>query len=60
MKNILPRHGIEFCEIPRKNLSGEPISASTVREALKLGDLDKIKKLVPKTTLLYLREQYSI
>ena len=55
MKKILPRYGIEFCEIPRKNFSGEPISASTVREALKAGDFDKIKNLVPKTTFNYLR-----
>ena len=59
MKKILPRYGVAFCEIPRKNFSDEPISASNVRQALKAGDFDKIKKLVPETTLLYLRGRYS-
>ncbi len=59
MKKILPRHGVEFCEIPRKNFGDEPISASKVREALKVGDFDKIKNLVPETTYLYLRGRYS-
>ncbi|MBE8950826.1 MAG: adenylyltransferase/cytidyltransferase family protein [Quinella sp. 3Q1] len=59
MKKILPRYGVEFCEIPRKEIDGEPISASSVREALKVGDFDKIKNLVPETTLLYLRGRYS-
>lgn len=60
MKKILPRHGVEFREIPRKTFDGEPISASKVREALKRGDFDKIKNLVPDTTLLYLRGRYSV
>ncbi len=55
MREILPRYGVEFREIPRKTFDGEPISASVVREALKRGDFDKIKELVPKTTLEYLR-----
>ena len=59
MKRILPRYGVEFCEIPRREISDEPISASSVREALKRGDFDKIKNLVPTTTLLYLRGRYS-
>ncbi|MBQ3434932.1 MAG: adenylyltransferase/cytidyltransferase family protein [Selenomonadaceae bacterium] len=57
MKEILPRYGVEFCEIPRKEFDGEPISASKVRVALKVGDFDKIKKLVPYSTLRYLRGQ---
>ena len=59
MKEILPKYGMEFCEIPRKNFGDEPISASKVREALKVGDFDKIKNLVPPSTLLYIRERYS-
>jgi [citrate (pro-3S)-lyase] ligase len=58
MKRILPRYGIEFCEIPRKTFSEEIISASKVREALKVGDFDKIKQFVPETTLNYLRKRY--
>ena len=59
MKKILPRYGVEFREIPRKNFGDEPISASKVREALKRGDFDKIKNLVPDSTFLYLLKKYS-
>ena len=60
MKRILPQYGIEFCEIPRKVLGEEIISASKVREALHVGDFDKIKKLVPAMTLEYLRWRHQI
>lgn len=59
MRNILPRYGIDFCEIPRKEFNGEVISAKSVRAALKVGDFEKISKLVPKTTLNFLIENYS-
>ena len=59
MKNILPRYGIDFCEIPRKEISGEIISAKSVRDALKVGDFDKIKKLVPRTTFDFLCRKYN-
>ncbi len=58
-KNILPKFGVEFREIPRKTFGDEIISASVVREALKRGDFDKIKNLVPDTTYLYLQKRYS-
>ncbi len=59
MKNILPSYGIDFCEIPRKEFNGEVISAKTVRKYLKVGDFEKIAKLVPKNTLEFLIENYS-
>ena len=59
MKNILPRYGIDFCEVPRKKINGEVISAKSVRAALKVGDFEKISKLVPETTLKFLIENYS-
>ena len=53
----LPQYGIEFFEIPRKTLDdGEIISASTVRKYFKSGDYEHLQKLVPKTTLDYLKE----
>ena len=58
MKKILPRYGIEFCEIPRKEFDGEPISASSVRDAIKNGDIDKVKSLVPETTFDYLCKRH--
>ena len=60
MKKILPRYGIEFHEIPRKTFGNEVISASSVRKALKCGDFDKVKRLVPETTLNYLRRRFSL
>ncbi len=59
MKKILPQYGIEVCEIPRREISGEVISAKKVRAALKVGDFDKIKKLVPKSTLNFLQKNYT-
>ena len=59
MRKILPQYNIEFCEIPRREINGEVISAKKVREALHEKDFDTIKKLVPKTTLKFLRENFS-
>ena len=59
MENILPRYNIKFCEIPRRDINGEIISAKRVRAAIKSGDFDKVKKLVPATTFKYLREKYK-
>lgn len=58
MKNILPRYEINFCEIPRREINGQVISAKSVRAALNSSDFDTLKKLVPATTLDYLREKY--
>jgi len=58
MKSFLPPYGIDFYEIPRREIDGKVISAKTVRVALKAGDFDKIKKLVPATTYKFLREKY--
>lgn len=51
----LPGYGVAVHEIPRLELDGEPISASRVREAVRLGDWAMIERLVPPTTLEYLR-----
>jgi [citrate (pro-3S)-lyase] ligase len=59
MHRILPRYGVEFCEIPRRKQGGEVISASRVRKLLEAKDFDAIAKLVPSTTLAYLKEKYS-
>lgn len=56
MAEILPQHGMVFCEIPRKqdDEGVGVISASRVRKLLKEKDFDSLKKLVPQTTLDYL------
>ncbi|MCF2143989.1 MAG: [citrate (pro-3S)-lyase] ligase [Candidatus Heimdallarchaeota archaeon] len=55
MQEILVPKGIELKIIPRKELDGEAISASKVRKLLVEGKFDAIAKIVPKTTLAFLR-----
>lgn len=55
MRRTLKDYEIEFIEIPRKEISGKVISASKVRKLLFDGDLDSIKKIVPKVTYEYLQ-----
>ncbi len=58
MKLILPEYGIELIEIPRKEFADKPISASLVRRYLKEKNIDKIREIVPETTLNFLCAQY--
>ncbi len=56
MRTVLPRHGIEFVELPRlAAANGRIISASALRRALKYGDLAQLEQLAPPTTLEYLK-----
>lgn len=55
MKRLLPPRGIEVVEFPRLEAGGEPISASTVRRALRAGDVEALAALLPPTTVEYLR-----
>ena len=51
MSEKLPEHGIRCVIVPRKTeASGEVISASNVRQAIKEGRLESIKGLVPEST----------
>lgn len=61
MKLRLPRYGIELVEIPRakEDTIGDVISASTVRASLKDGKYDLIGKMVPVSTLNYLKSNYE-
>lgn len=55
MRRILPRHGIEFCEIPRTAAGGQVISASRVRRLLReKGVCQEVLELVPLSTQKYL------
>ena len=54
MKKHLPAYGVEVVEIPRREISGEAISASRVRALLEKGDFDAIRSLVPDGTYEYL------
>ena len=57
MAKILPKYGVEFKVIPRKEQNGEVISASKVRKLLEENNFHEIKKLVPKTTFKYLKNK---
>ena len=56
MKQILPNYGIEIIEIPRKETDDCVISASKVRKALENDEFDKIEKMVPESTLEFLKK----
>ena len=57
MAQALPDYGIACQVIPRKESKGDAISASAVRSALKAGDWESLKDLVPQTTLDYFRSE---
>lgn len=54
MREYLPQYGIQFVEIPRKKSGDTIISATTVRDCVRRGDYNELKKLVPECTLIYL------
>lgn len=55
LRTYLPEKGITVTEIPRLRQSDTPVSASAVRAALKNGDLELVRSLVPETTFTYLQ-----
>lgn len=50
MAEELPKAGISCIIVPRKEVNGLPVSASTVRKLIKDGDIDAIRPLVPQST----------
>ena len=56
----LPRNGIEYVEIPRKNVEEMPISASRVRELVKKKDMETLRAFLPQSTLNYLKNKEII
>lgn len=54
IKEVLPKYNVEIKLIERKEVEEDAISASRVRRLLKEGNFEKIKSLVPKTTLDFL------
>lgn len=57
MKKILPEHGIRIVEIPRKKNAQQIISASAVRRYLAANDRERLKELVPASTIKILYAQ---
>ena len=62
MEELLPVYGIEFIEIPRKEIPDAggvsvPVSAKRVRTMLAAGDLEGTARMVPESTLKYLEKR---
>lgn len=58
MKKRLPLYGIKFCEIPRRELNGQIVSATNVRNCIKSGEWKTIKELVPDNVFSFLEKNY--
>jgi [citrate (pro-3S)-lyase] ligase len=55
MAEILEAHDIQWMEIPRLEMDGDPISATRVRAAFAADDFETLARLVPPATLEFLR-----
>lgn len=60
MESYLPPRGIEVREIRRRTAGEGPVSASEVRALLGTGREERLRELVPETTLQYLRDNHLI
>ena len=59
MMEILPLYGMKFIEIPRFALtSGEIINATRVRDLIRTGDIDSLKKYVPEYVMNLIKNKY--
>lgn len=55
MREVFAQNGIELKEIPREQKGNQIVSASSVRRALADEDWETVYRMVPKTTLIYLK-----
>lgn len=55
MREVFAQNGIELKEIPREQKGNQIVSASSVRKALADDDWETVYRMVPKTTLIYLK-----
>lgn len=55
MREVFTQNGIELKEIPREQKGNQIVSASSVRRALADDDWETVYRMVPKTTLIYLK-----
>ena len=53
----LPKQGVAFRAIPRLELGGETVSASTVRQAIHDGQLEKAAFMLPESSLRYFESE---
>ena len=59
LRAILPRCGVAYKVIPMREYAGTVISATWVRSLLRDQRFTEIERLVPPTTLAYLRDMYE-
>jgi [citrate (pro-3S)-lyase] ligase len=59
LKRVLEEHGIEYNVVPLHQIDGETVSSSKVRKLYEEKNFDEIAKLVPETTLEYLRSMHN-
>lgn len=57
MREVFAENGIELKVIPREQKGEQIVSASSVRRALAADDWETVYRMVPKTTLTYLRSE---
>ena len=57
MKEVFAQNGLELKEIPREQKGDQIVSASAVRRALAKDDWETVYRMVPKTTLIYLKSE---
>lgn len=57
LKSTLPQYGVEIMEIERSKHDEYYISASKVRELIKVGELEKVKNIVPEVTWKFLNSK---
>lgn len=55
MREVFAQNGIELKEIPREQKGNQIVSASSVRRSLADDDWETVYRMVPKTTLIYLK-----
>ncbi len=57
MREVFSENGIELKVIPREQKGDQIVSASSVRRALAEDDWETVYRMVPKTTLTYLKSE---
>ena len=55
MQEVFSNNGIELKIIPREQKGNQIVSATSVRKALAEDDWETVSRMVPKTTLVYLK-----
>lgn len=55
LKKVMPNYGIELIELERKKYNSDYISASKVRELIRLDKIDVVQNIVPEVTWKFLK-----